>query len=245
MADLIPIPTWWDLIDILLLTLVAYHLFLWFRETKALRVLISLVALGGIYSLAKFWGLFLTTWVFQILWQVLLILLLILFQSEIKQVLERVSPLRYLRFKRKTLHKTQFMELAQIVFELAREKTGALIVVSRYDNPFEYIHAGQRIMALPDATLIKSIFNRHLPTHDGAAIIHQDRLAQIGCILPLSKNENLPEYLGTRHRAALGLSEVTDAICLVVSEERSEVTTIVDGNMVTWDQRRRRSAAAA
>ena len=77
MTDLIPIPTWWDFIDILFLTLVAYHLYMWFRETKALRVLISLVALGGIYSVAKLWGLFLTTWVFQILWQVLLILLLI------------------------------------------------------------------------------------------------------------------------------------------------------------------------
>jgi uncharacterized protein (TIGR00159 family) len=235
MTDLIPIPTWWDLIDILFLTLVAYHLYLWFRETRALRVLISLVALGGIYSLAKFWGLFLTTWVFQILWQVLLILLLILFQSEIKQVLERVSPLRYLRFKRQKLQKNQFVELAQIVFELARENTGALLVVSRNDNPFEYIHAGHKIMALPEATLIKSIFNRHLPTHDGAAVIHQDRLAQIGCILPLSKSENLPEYLGTRHRAALGLSEVTDAICLVVSEERSEVTTVVDQKMATWN----------
>jgi len=83
-------------IDVLFLTLVAYQLYVWFRGTRALRVLIGLVVLGGVYSLAKLWDLFLTTWVFQIFWQVLLILLLILFQSEIRQVLEKVSPLRFL-----------------------------------------------------------------------------------------------------------------------------------------------------
>jgi DNA integrity scanning protein DisA with diadenylate cyclase activity len=104
LLNFIPTPTWRDLIDILFLTLVAYQLYEWFRETRALRVLIGLVVLGGIYSVAKLWGLFLTTWVFQILWQVLLILLLILFQSEIRQVLEKVSPLRYLRSRRRDFH---------------------------------------------------------------------------------------------------------------------------------------------
>ena len=99
--EFIPAPTWRDLIDILFLTIVAYQLYIWFQGTKALRVLIGLVVLGGIYSLAKLWGLFLTTWVFQVLWQVLLILLLILFQSEIRQVLEKVSLLRYLRSRRR------------------------------------------------------------------------------------------------------------------------------------------------
>jgi hypothetical protein len=89
-------------------------------------------------------------------------------------------------------------------------------------------------MALPDPALIKSIFNRYAPAHDGAVIISQDRITQMGCILPLSEDENLPEKYGTRHRAALGLSELTDAVCLVVSEERSEVATVVEGKIVTW-----------
>jgi uncharacterized protein (TIGR00159 family) len=234
LIDLIPAPTWRDIVDILFLTIVAYQLFVWFRESRALRVIIGLVALGGIYSIAKFWDLFLTTWVFQILWQVLLILLLILFQAEIRQVLEKVSPMRYLRSRRRVFKKTFAKELTQTLFEMAAEGTGALIVLARNDNPAEFVRAGQTIMALPEAALIKSIFNRHAPAHDGAIVIVQDRITQMGCILPLSEDENLPEKYGTRHRAALGLSEVTDVICLVVSEERSEVATVVEGKIVTW-----------
>ncbi len=234
LLDFIPTPAWRDLVDILFLTIVAYQLYVWFRESRALRVIIGLVALGGIYSIAKLWGLFLTTWVFQILWQVLLILLLILFQTEIRQVLEKVSPMRYLRSRRQIFKRTFSKELSQLLFELAADRTGALIVLTRNDNPSEFIHAGQVIMALPDPALIKSIFNRYAPAHDGAVIITQGRITQMGCILPLSEDENLPEKYGTRHRAALGLSEVTDAVCLVVSEERSEVATVVEGKIVTW-----------
>ena len=232
--ELIPVPTWRDIVDILFLTVVVYQLYAWFRESRALRVIIGLVALGGIYSIAKLWDLSLTTWVFQILWQVLLILLLILFQAEIRQVLEKVSPMRYLRSRRRVFKKTFAKELSQALFELAAEGTGALIVLVRNDNPSEFIHAGQTIMALPDTALIKSIFNRLAPAHDGAVIISQDRITQMGCILPLSKKEDLPEKYGTRHRAALGLSELTDAVCLVVSEERSEVATVVEGKIETW-----------
>jgi diadenylate cyclase len=233
--ELIPTPTWRDLIDILFLTIVAYHLYIWFRETRALRVLIGLAVLGGVYSLAKLWGLFLTTKVFQILWQVLLILLLILFQSEIKQVLEKVSLLQYLRSRKRRLSGVFALELAKVAFELAKEKTGALIVLTREDNPAEFIHSGQSVMATPSAALIKSIFNHHSPTHDGGIIIADDRLTQMGCILPLSESQKLPEFYGTRHRAALGISEVTDAVCLVVSEERSEVTTIENSNIAKWE----------
>jgi uncharacterized protein (TIGR00159 family) len=234
LIDLIPTPMWRDIVDILFLTIVAYHLYVWFRESRALRVIIGLVALGGVYSLAKLWDLYLTTWVFQILWQVLLILLLILFQSAIRQVLERVSPMRYLRSRRRAFKKTFGSQLSQTLFEMADDRIGALIVLVRNDNPTEFIHAGQTIMALPDPDLIKSIFNRHSPAHDGAIVINQDRITQMGCILPLSENENLPTQYGTRHRAALGLSEVTDAVCLVVSEERSEVATVAGGKIVTW-----------
>ncbi len=232
---LIPSPTWRDLIDIIFLTLVIYQLYVWFRGTRALRVLIGLLVLGGVYSMAKLWGLFLTTKVFQILWQVLLILLLILFQSEIRQVLEKVSPLRYLRLRRRAPRRSLARDLVAVCFDLARERTGALIVLVREDNPAEFLHAGQKIMALPEPALIKSIFNRHSPSHDGALILSQGRFTHMGCILPLSEREDIPEYYGTRHRAALGLSEHTDCVCLVVSEERSEVSTVVRGRIDIWN----------
>jgi uncharacterized protein (TIGR00159 family) len=225
--DLVPLPTWRDIVDILFLAIVAYQLYVWFRGTRALRVLIGLVVLGGVYSLAKLWGLFLTTWAFQILWQVLIILLLILFQSEIRQVLEKVSPLRFLRSRRRVSSGALAKELAEVVFDLAREGTGALIVLERDNNPSEFLSAGQTIMALPDPVLIKSIFNHHAPAHDGAIILSQGRLT--------SERENIPEQYGTRHRAALGLSERTDAVCIVVSEERGEVSTVVAGEITNQE----------
>ncbi|MBW1644349.1 MAG: DNA integrity scanning protein DisA nucleotide-binding domain protein, partial [Deltaproteobacteria bacterium] len=170
MLNFFQFPTLRDLADIVFLTIVAYQLYIWFRETKALRVIIGLVVLGGVYSLAKLWGLFMTTWVFQVLWQVLIILLLILFQSEIRQVLEKVSPLRYFRSRKRFSSEAFLNDLIITSFELAQEKTGALIVISRDDNLSEFIHSGQKIMAIPEPALIKSIFNRYAPTHDGAVI---------------------------------------------------------------------------
>ncbi|MBT8356943.1 MAG: hypothetical protein HKO79_06405 [Desulfobacterales bacterium] len=234
--DLIPAPTLRDVADILFLTFVTYQLYVWFRETRALRVLIGLLVLGAIYSLAKMWGFFLTTRVFQILWQVLLILLLILFQSEIRQVLEKVSPLRFLRTRKRSFHGAFVKSLIRTVFELADEKTGALIVLVRNDNPDEFIHSGHTIMALPESSLIKTIFSRHTPAHDGAIILSQDYITQMGCVLPLSEKKGIPEQYGTRHRAAVGISEKTDAVCIVVSEERSEVSTVTAGEIKTWEE---------
>ncbi|MBW1813715.1 MAG: DNA integrity scanning protein DisA nucleotide-binding domain protein [Deltaproteobacteria bacterium] len=236
MLNFFQFPTLRDLADIVFLTIVAYQLYIWFRETKALRVIIGLVVLGGVYSLAKLWGLFMTTWVFQVLWQVLIILLLILFQSEIRQVLEKVSPLRYFRSRKRFSSEAFLNDLIITSFELAQEKTGALIVISRDDNLSEFIHSGQKIMAIPEPALIKSIFNRYAPTHDGAVIVSQDLLTEMGCILPLSEKEALPEHFGTRHRAALGITELTDAVCIVVSEERAEVSTVVHGKVTTRDK---------
>jgi diadenylate cyclase len=108
-------------------------------------------------------------------------------------------------------------------------------VIERDDDPSEWLSAGQEIMALPEPTLIKSIFNRNVPVHDGALFLSQGRIAQMGCILPLSEREDIPKKYGTRHRAALGLTEQTDALCLVVSEETGEVSTAVGGILTVWN----------
>ena len=243
MLDFIPIPTWRDFADIAFLTIVAYYLYVWFRGSRALRVLIGLVVLGGVYSLAKLWGLFLTTWVFQILWQVLIILLLILFQSEIRQVLERVSSLRRLRPHRRPIEDAFVHELATVSFDLARSKTGALMVLARDHDPSEFLTGGHTIMALPDPILIKSIFDRHTPSHDGAIVFSRGQLTQLGAILPLTTRDNIPDQFGTRHRAALGLCEHTDAVCIVVSEERAEVSTVEGDSIKVWKDPHTLSAA--
>ena len=213
-----------DIIDVLFLTLMAYHLFLWFRGTKAFKALIGLMAIGIIFTAASTWGLFLTTWVFQIFWQVLVLLLIILFQSEIRQVLERVNPLKTIGLRKLSGPEEWIQAFVEAVFELSRQRIGALVIVERVDRVEEFITEGQSLEGKPNKELLKSIFQKESPLHDGAVLIRDGRIAQVACYLPLSPDEGLPKKWGTRHRAALGLSERCDASVIVVSEERGEVS---------------------
>jgi uncharacterized protein (TIGR00159 family) len=221
-----------DLLDILFLTVVAYHLFIWFQGTKAFKALIGLLILGAVFTIAKAWGLFLTTWVFQFLWQILVILLVVLFQSEIRQVLEKVNPLKRLGFRRQKKSEAWILGLAKGVFTLAEKKTGALIIIERAERVQEYMTEGQRLESAPTPEILKSIFQKESPLHDGAILIRQGEITEVACYLPLTPAEGLPKEWGTRHRAAIGLSERCDAWVVVVSEERGEVSMAREGQMI-------------
>ncbi|MBW1699284.1 MAG: DNA integrity scanning protein DisA nucleotide-binding domain protein [Deltaproteobacteria bacterium] len=196
-----------DVIDILFLAAVAYHLYLWFQGTKALKALIGLAALGMIYTVAQLWGLFLTTWMFQILWQVLIILLIILFQSEIRQVLERINPLRAFGWRRNFAPAEWIRNFSEGCFMLAKRSIGALIILERSDNAEEWFTGGMALEAIPGPELLQSIFQKGSLLHDGAVLIRGGRVVLVGAYLPLSSAEELPKTWGTRHRAAIGLSE--------------------------------------
>ncbi len=213
-----------DVVDILFLTVIAYHLYLWFQGTKALKALVGLLALGIVYTVAQLWGLFLTTWMFQILWQVLIILLIILFQSEIRQVLERINPFRSFGWRKLSQPEAWINQFAEACFHLAKRKIGALIIVERKDSVEEWITGGIFLEGEPGLELLKGIFQKESPLHDGAAILRKGRVIRVSSYLPLSSKEDLPSNWGTRHRAALGLSERCDAWVIAISEERGEVT---------------------
>jgi uncharacterized protein (TIGR00159 family) len=213
-----------DVLDILFLSAVAYHLYLWFRGTKALRALVGLLVLGVVFTVARTWGLFLTTWVFQILWQVLVILLIILFQSEIRQVLERFNPIKTMTFRRGSPRGQWITELCKGIFSLASRKIGALVVVEQKDRIDEWISGGQDLEAEPSAEILMSIFQKESPLHDGAIVIREGQIEKVACYLPLSSETQLPKEWGTRHRAARGLTERCDATIIVVSEERGEIS---------------------
>jgi uncharacterized protein (TIGR00159 family) len=221
-----------DVIDILFLSVLVYHLYLWFRGTKALKALVGLLILGVVFTIARTWGLFLTTWMFQILWQVLVILLIILFQSEIRQALERVNPLQMIGLGKASKPEKWIPGFAQGVFTLARRKIGALIVIERGDRVEEFVTEGQSLEGEPSAELLLSIFQKESPLHDGAVLIRDSRIKQVACYLPLSPDEGLPKAWGTRHRAALGLSERCDAWVVVVSEERGEISLARERDMI-------------
>lgn len=213
-----------DVLDIVFLTIVAYYLYVWFRGTKAFKALAGLLALGIIYAAARAWGLFLTTWMFEILWQVLILLLIILFQAEIRQVLERVDPLRKIGLRRHSKAAEWIEGFTQAVFSLARRKIGGLAIIERLDKVDEFITAGTPLEGDPTPELLFTVFQRESLLHDGAVLIRQGKVIAAACYLPLSSDEELPKHWGTRHRAALGLSQRCDAMVVVISEERGEVS---------------------
>jgi diadenylate cyclase len=213
-----------DVLDILFLTIVAYYLYVWFRGTKAFKALAGLLALGIIYTAARAWGLFLTTWMFEILWQVLIILLIILFQAEIRQVLERVDPLRKIGLRRHSRPAEWIEDFTQAVFSLAERRIGGLAIIERLDKVDEFITTGTPFEGDPTPELLLTVFHKESPLHDGAVLIRAGRVVAAACYLPLSSDEDLPKHWGTRHRAALGLSQRCDAMVVVVSEGRGEVS---------------------
>jgi diadenylate cyclase len=221
-----------DGLDILFMTIVVYYLTLWFWGTKAFKALVGLLALGLIYTATKSWGLFLTTWVFQILWQVLVILIIILFQNEIRQVLERVNPLQMLGLRGVERSADWTSGLVQALMALAKKRIGALIIIERLDWVEEWLTGGVSLEGEPSLELIMTLFQKESPLHDGAMLIRKGKVTKVSCYLPLSSAENLPTLWGTRHRAALGLSERCDARILVVSEERGEISLARNGEMV-------------
>ena len=220
-----------DIADILLLSALVYYLYLWFRGTKAYKALIGMMVIGVVFTIAKSWGLFLTTWVFQILWQVLVILLIILFQSEIRQVLEKVNPVRMLGHRKSQASSDWVDDLADAIFRLASRRIGALIILERAERVDELITGGHPIDADASYEMLMSIFHKESPIHDGAAIVRDGRIAGVACYLPLSSADGLPNEWGTRHRAALGLSERCDAWVIAVSEERGNVSVARGGRI--------------
>jgi len=221
-----------DILDILFLTVVAYHLYLWFSGTKALKALVGLLVMGIVFTVARYWGLFLTTWVFQIFWQVLIVMLIILFQSEIRQVLERVNPLKVIGLRASSKGEDWMPDFVRGVFSLGERRIGALIILERIDRVEELVTGGMQLNGEPSSQLLMSIFQKESPLHDGAMLIQGGRIAKVACYLPLSSANGLPKEWGTRHRAALGLSEHSDAWVVVISEERGEISLARDGQMI-------------
>ena len=213
-----------DVIDILFISMVAYQLYILFWGTKAFKALIGIVLLSGIFIVAKSWGLFLTTWVLQILWQVFVILLIILFQKEIRQILERFNPLKTFGLKQGSAADGWISGFANWTFDAAEKRIGAIIIFEKTDRMFDLITKGIFMESDPLPEILNSIFSKKSPLHDGAILISNGKILKVSCYLPLSPREDLPQEYGTRHRAALGLTEQCDAWVMVISEERGEIS---------------------
>lgn len=212
-----------DLADILIMTFLLYQLYSWFRKTRAMQVLLGLGVVTLIYFITRFLDLYMTSWILQELGTVLIILIIVVFQAEIRQALYRFSLLRTIFDPQKKEQHSNFQQIAETLFRFAEKRTGALLVFKRSETLSDLMLNGVRLDCEITPQILEAIFADGTPLHDGAALIREGRIALASCHLPLSLNPEIPQHYGTRHRAALGLSERTDAIVVVVSEERGEV----------------------
>jgi diadenylate cyclase len=223
-----------DAIDILLVAAVLYRVLVMFRGTRAVQMLAGLGGLMIASFLARRLELFSTSWILENFWSVWVLALVVLFQPELRRALAQIgqNPLvQSLLGARQEQQGHVIDDVVKAAESLAAKRMGALVVLERSTGLRNYAELGVPLDALVSADLLVSLFLPYSPLHDGAVFIRDNRVAAAGCFLPLSRNTQLGRSLGTRHRAAVGLSEETDAVVLVVSEESGRISLAVGGHM--------------
>jgi len=221
---------WQDLVDILLVAIIIYQVVLVLKGTQAVQVLAGLFLLFLGYLVARQLELFTLEWLLDIIVKSFVLIVIILFQADIRRVLSRVGKKALARGGVQS--PVVAAEICAAAETLAGRHFGALVALERRIGLSEYLEGAIKMDALVTRELLISLFWPHNPTHDGAVIIQGDRMEGAGCLLPLSKNPNLDPTLGTRHRAAVGLSEHTDAVVLVVSETTGLISLARGGKLL-------------
>jgi len=214
---------WQNATDFLVLTIAFYGLLRWAREARALRIAFGIAGLHAAALLALHFGLVVTSWVLNGLALTGVVLLIVVFQPEVRRTLMHLDSRLRLWTQSGPSRSSARTSIGEAVFSLARSRLGSLIVLVRRDSVTELTDDGIALDARISRELIESVFQKSSPLHDGALIIHGDRIIKANVVLPLTQRRDVPTMFGTRHRAAMGLAERSDAIVLVVSEQRGEV----------------------
>lgn len=220
-----------DIVDIIVVGFVFYGAYLLFRNTRASQMLYGMIAIAILGFIAHLLDFKATAWLFERLATVWVILFIILFQPELRRILLYIGQNPLLRWLSKS-DNSKTEEIIHSAFELKKAGLGALMVIIRDSGLKSIVERGVKVNAIINHDLILSIFNTSSPLHDGAIIIHEDRILAAKCILPLSENIELDPTIGTRHLAGLGLSEESDAIVIIVSEERGKISIAKQGKLL-------------
>jgi len=229
LADMI---TWHDAVDVLAVAIVVYNLLLLIRGTRAVQMVLGLVFVGVVYYLAQFFDLPTLQTLIESLLIVLPFAVIVLFQQEIRRALANFGRNPLWGLAKQQAVESTFGEIVLAATTLASRRIGALIVVERLQGLRNYIENGIGLDAELSFDLLINVFTPDTPLHDGAVIIQEDRIAAAACFLPLTPNPELSKEFGTRHRAALGITEETDAVAVVVSEETGVISVAFDGEMI-------------
>jgi diadenylate cyclase len=235
-----------DVIDILIVAFLFYRLFIMIKGTRASQMFVGLIIIIFASIVAQWFRLNALNWIIGSLKTVWVILFVILFQPELRALLTHIGQNRLVRALIRVEEYGVVAETIKAVEEMAKDRRGAIIVFERDMGLRNYVETGTRLDASVTAELLETVFTPHSPLHDGAVVIRGDQIVAAGCILPLSQTRGLSPLLGTRHRAALGLAEETDAAVIVVSEETGAIS-IAHKSELKWnlDEGQLRSELAA
>ena len=220
-----------DVIDILVVTVLLYTATAWLRQTRAAFVIRGIFILAAVYILARYLDLQLTAWLFQGFFAIFLIIIVVIFQEELRQIFERIAVWSLASKGVRPLRSDAVDILVGTLADLAKDRIGALVVVEGRDPIDRHIMGGIELGGKISEPLLKSVFDPHSPGHDGAVIIENDRLSRFAAHLPLSNDFQQLANVGTRHSAALGLAELSDALCIAVSEERGTISVARNGRL--------------
>lgn len=224
-------PNWRDVVEILIVAVVIYRILLVFAGTRAIQILLGFFLLVAVYVVARVLGLTLIEYLLTTLFQFGVIAALIVFQPELRSALASLGQNRIFRSFTGLQAREVAEEITEAVEELSRDKVGAIIAIEEEIGLGEYLETGTHLQARVSAPLLQNIFTPYSLLHDGAAVVRGDEIVAAGVILPLTQFPVTDRTLGTRHRAALGLSEETDALVIVVSEETGIVSVAHRGRL--------------
>ncbi len=229
MPDILNSLRWQDIVDILIVSYIIYRTILLIQGTRAVQMLAGISIIGLLYVLADKLDFLTLHWLLRYVLSSMLIIIIIVFQRDIRRALTQMGKSPFLT--KQDIPAPGLSEVISAAVYMARRRIGALIIIERDNGLRDYVESGFHIDANLSHELLVAIFFPMSPMHDGGVIIENGRIHSAGCLLPLSKNQGIAKRYGTRHRAALGLSEETDAIIIVVSEETQEISIVQEGNI--------------
>ncbi|MEW6003061.1 MAG: diadenylate cyclase CdaA [Nitrospirota bacterium] len=224
---------WQDLIDIILMSIILYRLLLIIKGTRAAQMLIGLGVLLFASLISRYLELYTVEWLIQSFWAQIVIAIIILFQPEIRRALAQMGETPFFQTLTSAEELKSLDEIVKATIALANKKIGALIVIERETSLKDFVEIGTSLDARVSKELLMSIFHPTSPIHDGAVVIKGNRVIAAGCFLPISLGPEISRSLGTRHRAGLGLTEETDAVAVIVSEETGIISMAVNGKLET------------
>ena len=232
---------WVDCVEILLITFLVYHILVWIKNTRAWSLLKGFMVIAGFILVAAFFEMNTILWIAQNAFGVAVTAVVVILQPELRKALEELGRKNIIssivpfdtnrlseegRFSDKTIN-----EIVKACMEMGKVKTGALIVVEQNQSLSEYERTGIEVDGIVTCQLIINIFEKNTPLHDGAVIVRGNRITSATCYLPLSDNMALSKELGTRHRAGVGISEATDSMTVIVSEETGKISVAYEGKL--------------